>query len=334
MDFPEEVALIEIADRYRLQELIGAGSFGQVYRAIDTWQHVIVAVKLEPCDFRVNQLENEEEVYGTLKYAEGFPVTHGFGTMDDVNYLVMDLLGPSLEALFHFCGKRFTLGTVLRIALQAVDRLESLHARGYVHRDLKPANFLVGVGEQTSLLYLIDLGLAVPYIDIVTRTHVQYNDEHELIGTPLFSSINLHHGIAHSRRDDLISLAYILLFFVRGSLPWQGIPTSVKAKRNDQLTRAKARAKPSQLCKGLPTPFCVFVEYVMRLEFDERPNYLYIRNLLRQCRSGVVSRAGESENAYDWEQRPEDRGAMYMTISCNVGSVSKATHEPSHPSTE
>ncbi|KAH9913385.1 casein kinase I isoform alpha-like protein [Fomitopsis serialis] len=296
---------MEIAGRYLLRELIGAGSFGQVYKALDIYEHVDVAVKLEPCDFRVNQLENEEEVYDALKYAEGFPAMHGFGTTDEVHYLVMDLLGPSLETLFHFCGKRFTLGTVLRIALQAVDRLESLHVRGYVHRDLKPANFLVGVGGQTSLLYLIDLGLAVPYLDIVTRAHIKYNDEHEAIGTPLFSSINIHHGIAHSRRDDLIALAYILLFFVRGSLPWQGIPGSAKTKRNDQLVRAKAKAKPSQLCKGLPTPFCVFVEYVMRLKFDERPNYLYIRNLLRQCRSGVPN-AGE--NTYDWEQRPEDRG--------------------------
>ncbi|KAH9911420.1 casein kinase I isoform alpha-like protein [Fomitopsis serialis] len=296
---------MEIAGRYLLWELIGAGSFGQVYKALDIYEHVDVAVKLEPCDFRVNQLENEEEVYDALKYAEGFPAMHGFGTTDEVHYLVMDLLGPSLEMLFHFCGKRFTLGTVLRIALQAVDRLESLHVRGYVHRDLKPANFLVGVGGQTSLLYLIDLGLAVPYLDIVTRAHIKYNDEHEAIGTPLFSSINIHHGIAHSRRDDLIALAYILLFFVRGSLPWQGIPGSAKTKRNDQLVRAKAKAKPSQLCKGLPTPFCVFVEYVMRLKFDERPNYLYIRNLLRQCRSGVPN-AGE--NTYDWEQRPEDRG--------------------------
>lgn len=159
--------------------------------------------------------------------------------------------------------------------------------------------------ENPSSIYLIDLGLAVPFRDLLTQQHLPYNNEHPLNGTALYASTNRHQSIAHSRRDDLISLAYMLLHLARGSLPWQVVRGSTE-KRNDTMARVKAQTKVSQLCQGLPQDFSVFVEYVLKLDYDERPKYLYIRKLFHQCLSCIMD--GSQSTAYDWELRPQERG--------------------------
>ena len=134
--------------------------------------------------------------------------------------MVMDLLGPSLEDLFTFCKRKFTLKTVVMLGEQMVQRLEYLHNNHFIHRDMKPDNFLVGVGKKEYMLYIIDFGLAKRYRDPKTGEHIPYRDNKSLTGTARYASVNTHLGIEQSRRDDLESICYILIYFLKGTLPW------------------------------------------------------------------------------------------------------------------
>ena len=137
--------------------------------------------------------------------------------------MVMDLLGPSLEDLFNFCNRRFTMKTVLMLADQMISRVEYVHNKSFIHRDIKPDNFLMGIGRHCNKLFIIDFGLAKKYRDIRTRQHIGYREDKNLTGTARYASVNAHLGIEQSRRDDMESLGYVMMYFNRTSLPWQGL---------------------------------------------------------------------------------------------------------------
>jgi serine/threonine protein kinase len=145
---------------------------------------------------------------------------HWFGVEGDYNCMVMDLLGPSLEDLFTFCKRKFTLKTVLMIADQMIQRIEFLHNNHFIHRDMKPDNFLSGIGKKQHVINLIDFGLAKRFRDPKTGEHIPYRDNKSLTGTARYASVNTHLGIEQARRDDLESIGFILVYFLKGTLPW------------------------------------------------------------------------------------------------------------------
>jgi serine/threonine protein kinase len=155
-----------------------------------------------------------------LNLVAGIPSIHWFGVEGDYNAMVMDLLGPSLEDLFNYCKRKFTVKTTLMIADQMLQRLEFLHNNHFIHRDMKPDNFLIGHGKKQNLVYIIDYGLAKRYRDPKTGEHIPYKDNKSLTGTARYASVNAHLGIEQSRRDDLESVGFILIYFLKGSLPW------------------------------------------------------------------------------------------------------------------
>ena len=124
-----------------------------------------------------------------------FSICLRFGQEREYNVLVMDLLGPSLEDLFNFCSRRFTMKTVLMLADQMVGRIEFVHNKNFIHRDIKPDNFLMGIGRHCNKLFLIDFGLAKKYRDNRTRQHIQYREDKNLTGTARYASINAHLGM-------------------------------------------------------------------------------------------------------------------------------------------
>jgi len=210
--------------------------------------------------------------------------------------MVMDLLGPSLEDLFNTCNRKFGLKTVLMLADQMIQRIEFVHSRHFLHRDIKPDNFLVGVSKKSNKVYLIDFGLAKRYIGKDGK-HIPYKENKNLTGTARYASINTHLGIEQSRRDDLEGLCYVLLYFLRGSLPWQNMKANNKKDKYERIMEKKLSTPVEYLCKGFPNEFITFLSYCRNLRFEDRPDYAYLRNLLKEL---FVKSGYELDYQYDW----------------------------------
>ncbi|CAA9997768.1 unnamed protein product, partial [Nesidiocoris tenuis] len=270
-----------VAGRYRLIRKIGSGSFGDIYLGMNISNGEEVAVKLEPIRARHPQLLYESKLYKVLQGGIGIPTVRWFGQEREFNVLVMDLLGPSLEDLFNFCSRSFTIKTVLMLADQMVGRIEYIHSRSFIHRDIKPDNFLMGIGPHCNKLFLIDFGLAKKFRDNRTRCHIPYREDKNLTGTARYASINAHLGIEQSRRDDMESLGYVLMYFNRGSLPWQGLKANNKKQKYEKISEKKMSTPVEVLCKGFPAEFVLYLNYCRGLKFEEGPDYLYLRQLFR-----------------------------------------------------
>merc|ERR1712235_77416 len=248
-----------VASKYRLVRKIGSGSFGDIYLGINISNGEEVAIKLESVKARHPQLLYESKLYKILHGGIGIPHIRWYGTERDYNVLVMDLLGPSLEDLFNFCGRRFTMKTVLMLADQMISRIE------YVHNKL----------------FLIDFGLAKKYRDVRTRQHIPYREDKNLTGTARYASINAHLGIEQSRRDDMESMGYVLMYFNRSSLPWQGLKAATKRQKYERISEKKMSTPVDTLCKGFPAEFSMYLNYCRGLRFEEAPDYMYLRQLFR-----------------------------------------------------
>ncbi|XP_065071419.1 casein kinase I [Rhopilema esculentum] len=270
-----------VGGKYKLSRKIGSGSFGDIYLAVNMTNGEEVATKLESVKARHPQLLYESKVYKILQGGVGIPHIRWFGQEKDHNVMVLDLLGPSLEDLFNFCSRRFTMKTVLMLADQMIGRIEYVHNKNFIHRDIKPDNFLMGIGRHCNKLYLIDFGLAKKYRDARTKQHIHYREDKNLTGTARYASINAHLGIEQSRRDDMESLGYVLMYFNRSTLPWQGLRAATKKQKYEKISEKKMSTPVEVLCKGFPTEFAMYLNYCRGLRFEEAPDYMYLRQLFR-----------------------------------------------------
>merc|ERR1711874_347077 len=233
----------------------------------------------------------------------GIPLVKYYGTEDDYNVMVMELLGPSLEDLFNFCNRKMSLKTVLLLADQLISRIEFIHGKNFIHRDMKPDNFLMGLGKKGNLVYVIDFGLAKKFRDPRTHQHIPYREHKNLTGTARYTSINTHLGIEQSRRDDMEALGYILIYFLSGTLPWQGLRAKTKAQKYEKISEKKLSTSVEELCKGAPAEFSTYHNYVRSLRFEEKPDYAYLRQLIRN----LFHRQGFSyDYVFDWNLMKND----------------------------
>ncbi|XVF88512.1 hypothetical protein PTKIN_Ptkin19aG0056700 [Pterospermum kingtungense] len=268
---------------YKLDRKLGKGGFGQVYvgrrisggTACSGPDAFEVALKFEHRNGKgcSSGPPFEWQVYSTLNGCYGIPLVHYKGQLGDYYILVMDMLGPSLWDVWNSNNQMLTEEMVACIAVEAISILEQLHQKGFVHGDVKPENFLLGQPGTSSEknLYLIDLGLASRWKEAASGRHVDYDQKPDVFrGTVRYASVHAHLGRTGSRRDDLESLAYTLIFLLRGKLPWQGY---IGENKGFLVCKKKMGTSPEMLCYLCPPPFQQFLEIVTNMKFDEEPNY-------------------------------------------------------------
>eukprot|EP00703_Trepomonas_sp_PC1_P005288 JAP91318.1 Kinase, CK1 Casein kinase [Trepomonas sp. PC1] len=299
----------KIANYYELESKIGAGAFGEIWQGKNLKTNDKVAIKLEPIEAKPPQLLYESKLYKLLSGGVGIPYIYHFGADESLkmNTLVMDLLGPSLEDLFSSCKRNFTLKTTLMLADQMLTRIEFLHLKTFMHRDQKPDNYCIGRGRRKQTVFLIDYGLSKRYQ--IQNQHIPYKEHKSLTGTARYCSINTHLGIEQSRRDDLESLGYILVYFIKGSLPWQGLKAATKKQKYEKILERKLAIPVEQLTRGHPSEFGAYLHYCKSLRFDDRPDYGYLRKLFRELfvREGYIY-----DYSFDWNEQGIDTDSFFQ----------------------
>ncbi|MCO5613519.1 hypothetical protein L7F22_067796 [Adiantum nelumboides] len=286
-----------VGTKYRLGRKIGSGSFGEIYIGTNVQSNEEVAIKLESVRTKHPQLLYESKLYKILQGGTGIPNIRWCGVEGDYNVLVLDLLGPSLEDLFNFCSRKFSLKTVLMLADQMINRVEYVHSKSFLHRDIKPDNFLMGLGRRANQVYIIDFGLAKKYRDPATHQHIPYRENKNLTGTARYASINTHLGIEQGRRDDLESLGYVLMYFLRGSLPWQGLKAGTKKQKYERISEKKMSTSIEALCKAYPSEFSSYFHYCRSLRFDDKPDYAYLKRIFRDL---FIREGFQFDYVFDW----------------------------------
>lgn len=282
-----------VKDRWKVIKSIGKGAFGEIFQAEDLETSVHVAVKTEKLDSKKRVLKIEVAVLRKLQACPFVCRYQQFGRHEEFHFVVMELLGENLSVLRkQQPGKRFSVGTTMRLGMQMVRAIEGMHEHGYLHRDIKPSNFAMGrQPENRDWCFMIDFGLArryqLPHGEIRTA-----RESAGFRGTARYASINSHLSKELARRDDMWSLLYMTIEFLKGSLPWSNI------ENKEDVGRRKIELDSLDLVANLPVEMGNFMEHLRTLDYKDKPNYDYITDLFNQ----IMEKADVSEDEpYDWQ---------------------------------
>jgi len=281
---------------------LGKGGFGQIYLGRNIKENTPIAIKVEDSSNR-SHLHAEFEILKEIQGGIGIPRIFKYRQGQKHNYLIMELLGKSIEKLFSENEKCFTYKTIFQIGYQMIERIQYVHYKGYIHRDIKPGNFVIGRGEKNKIIYIIDFGLSKKYIDLETNKHIPYKEGKGLTGTARYVSLFTHYGIEQARRDDIESIAYNLIYFAKGKLPWQGVKTKNKKEKHKKIMESKLANTPGILCMGLPDELEKLLKYSRKLEFEEEPDYKGIKTMFKN----YIMNNGDTMNMeFEWNQNKSE----------------------------
>lgn len=293
--------------KYRCLEYIGEGSFSQIFKV--EYNNNFYAIKLENINNKQNLLSNEASMMIYLK-GPNIPYIVTYGSSGGYNLIVMQLLGKNLQQIFEINGN-FSIKTVCLLAIQMISILEHIHNKGVIHRDIKPENFVLGKENERNSkhLYLIDFGFSKFFDknclnDIVT-------DKKNLIGTPRYASINALRGIEQSMRDDLESVGYVLIYFLKGKLPWMGIEDRDQIEKNKKICIRKIETSSADLCYGLPKGFIEYFDYCKNLEFDQMPDYAMLKEIFMKM---LRTEKERFDYIYDWNETKKNKIKKYNNL--------------------
>jgi len=285
-----------------INKQLGKGGFGQIYLGRNIRENYPIAIKVEESSNR-SHLHLEYEILKDIQGGVGIPRIFKYRQGHNHNYLLMELLGKSLDKLFTENNKTFSYKTIFQIGYQMVDRIQYVHSKGYIHRDIKPGNFVIGRGDKSKIIYLIDFGLSKRYIDPETQKHIPYKIGKGLTGTARYVSLFTHYGIEQARRDDIESIAFNLIYFARGKLPWQGVKTKNKKEKHKKIMESKLVHTPEILCSNLPEEFIKLLKYPKKLEFEEEPDYQRIKLMFKNY---ITKNGGIMDMEFDWDKIKEE----------------------------
>ena len=287
-----------INSRYQILSELGKGGYGQVYKVQDMQKLAYYALKID-LTYRGSVIQ-EAKILQELQGGVGIAKFYDSGKFNGFAFMVIELLGSNLSSLSKSLNG-FSMNTVVLILIETLERIEFVHCKGYVHRDIKPQQFILGPKD---VIYLVDFGISKKYI--IDGHHMAFQSQCERAGSSSYASINSHIGIRLSRRDDLESWVYMAVSLIQGFLPWQQGKTINNNRKWQNVFAIKRATKDEDLFIKCPKQLQLILSYIRAVKFEEKPNYLYIKELLLSIKADCVLKS----TVFDWVSTDKNKAEV------------------------